>query len=58
MKDITIHADIMVKSALKKLDICATKVLFVVDDFMHLIGDIRRFILSGGDIIYKYRDSI
>ncbi len=60
MKDITIHADITVKSALKRLDICATKVLFVVDDSMHLIGsltdgDIRRFILSGGDLYTDIR---
>lgn len=55
MKDITISKEITTKGALKKLDLCATKVLFVVDDEMHLMGaltdgDIRRFILAGGDL--------
>lgn len=55
VKKVVISKEITVKEALKRLDICATKVLFVTDENMYLLGaltdgDIRRFILSGGDI--------
>lgn len=55
MKDITINPKASIKEALKKLDICAEKVLFVIDEKKHLIGaltdgDIRRFILSNGNL--------
>lgn len=55
MMDITIKRDTSIKDALKKLDKSATKVLFVVEGSSKLIGaltdgDIRRYILSNGDI--------
>jgi len=55
MKEITIPANISVKEALKKIDLCAIKVVFVIDDNDLLLGsltdgDTRRFILSGGNI--------
>ncbi len=55
MKNILISEIISIKDALKKLDLCATKVLFIVDDNNRLIGslsdgDVRRYILSNGDL--------
>lgn len=55
MKKLTVKPNITIKEAYKKLDICATKVIFVVDEDNKLIGsltdgDIRRHILSGGEL--------
>lgn len=58
MKNITINNTLSIKDSMKKLDECATKVLFVVDDKDTLLGtisdgDIRRYILKNGDINTK-----
>ena len=55
MKDLIVDPYITVKGALKKLNISAKKVLFVLDEAGKLLGaisdgDIRRYILSNGDI--------
>jgi dTDP-glucose pyrophosphorylase len=55
MKKMITTPDVSVKDALKKLDISATKVLFIEDSEHRLIGaltdgDIRRFILNNGDL--------
>lgn len=55
MKDVFIFHDISVKDALKKLDLCAAKVLLVVDAEKRLLGalsdgDIRRHLLKGGGL--------
>ena len=55
MNNLFIREGISVKKALKSLDIAATKVLIVVDEFNRLLGtlsdgDVRRFILKDGDL--------
>ena len=55
MKDITIHPKATIKEAMEALDKTAEKVLLVVDDEQALLGalsdgDIRRYILRGGDL--------
>jgi len=54
--DLLVRDTISVKDALKQLDKTAEKVLLVVDDAQRLIGaltdgDIRRYILKGGDLL-------
>lgn len=55
MKDMTIFSTNTIKEVMKKLDISANKVLFVVNDQKKLLGsvsdgDIRRHILNSGDL--------
>ncbi len=55
MKDITIHPDATIKSAMEAMGKTSEKVLLVVDDGQVLLGtlsdgDIRRYILRGGDL--------
>lgn len=55
MQDLLIDHTSSIKDAMKKLDIVASKILFVVEDDNFLIGsltdgDIRRYILSNGSL--------
>lgn len=55
MKDLIITEAYTLKEAMKKLDLGAMKILFVIDENKKLIGsltdgDIRRYILKGGDL--------
>lgn len=55
MKDITIHPAATVREAMEAIGKAAEKVLLVVDDEQTLLGalsdgDIRRYILKGGDL--------
>ncbi len=55
MKDITIHPKATIKEAMEAMGKASEKVLLVVDDEQALIGalsdgDIRRYILRGGDL--------
>lgn len=55
LKKPVVSSEITIKEALKKLDLCATKILFIIDQENHLTGslsdgDVRRFIISGGDL--------
>ncbi len=55
MKDITIHPQARIKDAMSAMGKAAEKYLLVVDDEQVLLGtlsdgDIRRYILSGGDL--------
>lgn len=55
LKDILIDPKISVRSAMKKLDATARRILFVLDDDLKLIGsltdgDIRRWILNNGSL--------
>lgn len=55
MKDITIHPQATIKEAMEAMGKASEKVLLVVDDEQALLGalsdgDIRRYILRGGDL--------
>ena len=55
MKDITIHPQATIKEAMETMDKTSEKLLLVVDDEQVLVGtlsdgDIRRYILRGGDL--------
>ena len=55
IKDILVGPKISVRSAMKKLDATARRILFVLDDDLRLIGsltdgDVRRWILSNGSL--------
>jgi len=55
MKDITIHLQTTIRKAMQLMEKASEKVLLVVDDEQALIGalsdgDIRRYILGGGDL--------
>jgi len=55
MKDITIHLQTTIRKAMQDMEKASEKVLLVVDDKQTLIGalsdgDIRRYILGGGDL--------
>ena len=54
-RDMLINQSLTIKESMKKLDLVASKILFVVDDNNRLVGsltdgDIRRFILSSGSL--------
>lgn len=56
-KEIFVGKDITIKQAIKKLDVTAKKILFVIED-KKLVGsitdgDIRRWILKNGDLNYR-----
>ena len=63
MKELFIEKDALVLDALKRLEKYSTKsTLFVVDKYNHLLGtltdgDIRRFLLQGGQVTNKVYDA-
>jgi len=55
LDDLLINKNLSTKDAMKRLDIVASKILFVVDNENKLVGslsdgDIRRYILDGGNL--------
>jgi len=55
LSDLLVLKKVSVKEAMKKLDLVASKILFVVDDEQKLVGsfsdgDVRRYILNNGNL--------